>query len=78
MATPAAARPEREARQLPTVPCFDPEEIELDGEYTANDIVYTLEHIAWNNHTVTVRLDQDVAQYLIRALRRHHAARPAR
>jgi hypothetical protein len=35
--------PGRLARQMPTVFSYDPEELDLDGGYTANDIIYALD-----------------------------------
>jgi hypothetical protein len=63
---------------MPTVLSYNPKELELDGDWRADDIVYALEHISWTSNTVTVRIDKDLAQYLAAALRRSHAARATR
>jgi hypothetical protein len=63
---------------MPTALSHRPEELDLDGQYTASDIVWALEHIPWEQrHTVTIRIDRDVVGFLIRTLRRH-AARAVR
>jgi hypothetical protein len=63
---------------LPTVLDYNPKELVLDGQYTAGDLIYALEHISRNSTTVMVRIDRDVARFLVDTLRRRHAARTVR
>jgi hypothetical protein len=49
----------------------------LDEDMTPGDLVFALEHLHFGRNALgSLRIDRQVRDYLVAALRRHHATRP--